>query len=286
MGEASNGLEPAAPYVTRDQQLNLKKHAKGKRGKAKGRKKLGAKKTKRKGTGKIRKGKSRSRGLNTIRAHQSPSPKKRKVDHTADGDAVDVAEDPSETKPKTTRQSRSSNAAKPAPTSKAKAKAKAKASAKRKPAPHAAGSSAGSTSTGKAKAPKAKAQPKARGRPKGKGKDMGQGFVDEQMANPQFNYDQVREMEDLALRFDHDADVKSDQFKAAFRYELPEVESYRFNIYWSRSSVGLTCLKSGKDVANFSFGSSSASDVYKIVVALYCASATATHLIQHVQTKG
>ena len=65
--------------------------------------------------------------------------------------------------------------------------------------------------------------------------------------------------------------VTSPQFKAAARALVPDFSQYRLNIYWTRTGVGVTSLKTGKDALHFSFTSSSAPDPHKLGVALKCA---------------
>eukprot|EP00435_Cladocopium_sp_Y103_P013858 s5066_g3.t1 len=177
-----------------------------------------------------------------------------------------------ETNVKKKRTSRSSSskvatsADEPAKTRKAKGEAAApKSKAKAKPGPKA-----------KAKAsPKGKAapKPKARGRSK---KQPGDDFLERNQASPLFEANMVKEMGDFAKSFDQKLDVKGDSFKEAARAHDPGFTWFRLNIYWSRCSCGVTNKETGKDATSFSFNTSSACDVHKISIAIYCAIHTAT----------
>ena len=86
----------------------------------------------------------------------------------------------------------------------------------------------------------------------------------------------VKEMEDFATSFDEKLDVKGDSFKEAARAHDPGFTWFRLNIYWSRCICGVTNKDTGKDAATFSFNTSSACDVHKISIAIYCAIHAAT----------
>ena len=83
-------------------------------------------------------------------------------------------------------------------------------------------------------------------------------------------------MEDFATYFDEKLDVKGDSFKEAARAHDPGFTWFRLNIYWSRCICGVTNKDTGKDAATFSFNTSSACDVHKISIAIYCAIHAAT----------
>lgn len=150
-----------------------------------------------------------------------------------------------------------SSTAAPKPKAKGKARAKGEAVAKAKASPKA-----------KTKAsPKGKAKAKAKGRPKTGGKAD---FEERHRQSHLFDSDLLASYEKFAKSFDATMEVKSPQFKEQARAELGEYTGYRLNIYWTRCSVGVTDLSSGKDVVNFTFNTSSACDVHKLAVALKC----------------
>ena len=86
----------------------------------------------------------------------------------------------------------------------------------------------------------------------------------------------VRDMEVFAKSFDQTLDVKGDSFKEAARLHNPGFTWYRLNIYWSRCSCGVTNKETGKDASTFSFNTSSACDVHKTSIAVYCGIHAAT----------
>lgn len=138
---------------------------------------------------------------------------------------------------------------------KAKAKAKATAAPKKGAAP-------------KARASEVKPKAKAKGRPK---KDCKDDFMKRSYESEKFNPGQVKMCEKFAKSFDPGMEVKSNAFKQEARGRLPSFSNYRLNIYWTRTSVGVTHVKNNRDVVNFSFNTSSACSVHKIAVALRCA---------------
>lgn len=126
--------------------------------------------------------------------------------------------------------------------------------------------------------PKTKAAPKAKGRPRGPKNDVN--FVDRQRESHLFSAAMVEDFEAFAKKFDISMDVKSTKFKEFARsFQETSYQSYqyyRLNIYWTRTSCGVTEKASYKDAVTFSFNSSSAHDVYKIAVAIRCAMIAAT----------
>ena len=257
LGDGSTDFTP----VTRDDQLRFKGSTKGSKSQNGSK---SQKKVKKRG-----KGKGKKKAPTKVAVGR-----KRKVLKVTEENA-------DETKAKKTRTSRSSSSKvakteevaasvdQPAKTRKAKgqaAAAKSKAT-KAKPGPKA---------KAKAKAsPKGKAapKPKARGRSK---KQPGDDFLERSKESALFEASMVKEMEDFAKSFDPKLDVKGDSFKAAARAHDPGFSWFRLNIYWSRCICGVTSLETGKDAATFSFNTSSACDVHKISIAVYCAIQAAT----------
>ena len=94
-----------------------------------------------------------------------------------------------------------------------------------------------------------------------------------------FNAEMAEGIEKFARSFDTTVQVTSPAFKEVARSHVPKYQSVRLNIYWTRTCVGVTCCKTSKDVATFSFNTSSACDVHEIGVALNCGMRAAT--LQH-----
>ena len=183
-------------------------------------------------------------------------PKKRSKPEAEAVDQVEAVVDEKQPRKRKTRPAEPEgkvSKAKPKPKAKAKAKAKVKAAPK------------------KGAAPKAKAsatKPKAKGRPK---KDRKDDFMERSRESEKFKPGQLKMLENFAKSFDPELDVKSNAFKQEARGHIPPLSTYRLNIYWTRTSVGVTDVKSNRDVVHFSFNTSSACSVHKIAVALGCA---------------
>ena len=274
--------------VTRDQQLRLKNATKGSRTKGNTGGKVSPKKrskcskrnapkknlSKRSKRNAKRKKRSAKRKMleKATEPDVEPAQKKRRSSGSKDGkkkktDSQDTSAcpDPSGQSPEDEKM----------PKAKAKCKASAKSKAKRAP-------KAKCAPKAKAKcAPKRKAAPKAESKAKGKGrgkskKGPGDDFLAIQTQSNLFNAEMAKELEEFAKSFDTTMVVTSPAFKQVARSHVPKYESVRLNIYWTRTSVGVTSLETQKDVATFSFNTSSACDVHKIGVALNCGMRAAT----------
>lgn len=280
-----NANDDDSTPVTRDQQLRLKNATKGSRTKADGKVSHTKKKSRRsKRNGKKKKVSAKRKILEKAEKakeiHVEPAQKKRRsVGSSGSKDGKKTNTDPQ------------GASACPAPSGQSpdekmpKAKAKCKASAKRKAEPKSKLKAPKGKAAAKPKcAPKRKAAPKAESKAKAKArgrskKQPGDDFLESQKKSGLFNAEMAEGMEKFARSFDTTMDVTSKAFKEVARSHVPKYESVRLNIYWTRTCVGVTCLETSKDVATFSFNTSSACDVHKIGVALNCGMRAAT--LQH-----
>ena len=233
---------PEPIVLTRNDQLKMKQTRK-----AKGKKKGSGKKTKKTRRGKATKKVSRKR---KILHNRSPSKKATVEPETS---KVELEGPPQPKRPRRAKTIPSSSSEKP----KAKAKAKS-AAAKKEPKPKAL--------PAKAKA-KAKSTAKSRSRPRRTGIS-----ADQRMQSPLYSDDLVKTLTAAARELDPDACITSNKFKTGVRASLEEFQGHRLNIYWSRAGCGVTSYGEDRDVASFSFNCSSARDVFKLGVAMKCAS--------------
>lgn len=242
---------PEPKILTRNEQLKMKQTRK-----AKGKNKRSGKKTK-----KTRRSKAAKRVSRKRKILQDCSPSKATLEH--ENSNVEFEGAPQTKRPRRARTTASASSKMPKNIPKAKAKAKAKsAAAKREPkAPRTL-----------AKA-KAKAKSTAKSRPRRTGKS-----ADQQMQSPLYSGDLVKTLTAAARELDPDACITSNKFKSGVRGNLESFEGHRLNIYWSRAGCGVTSYEENRDVASFSFNCSSARDVFKLGVAMKCASICAAQL--------
>ena len=251
----------SAGFVTRDQQLKMKRCNESKTTRK-------TKKTKGKKTG----NKKAKKGKQAKKAPHGKANRKRKILKSASKTDLEKSS-PKSKKTKSSVEGAETTSEKlgevnpPEPkTQKARA---AKAKAKTKPAAKAKGS------------PKAKAKSKSKKAANGEGEEKepkrarrGRKPATDPLIHSEHRSDElIKHLMDFAKEFDLEQfpDTKSQAFKDKVREQLKPLDYTSLNVYWSRATCGVHMIESKQDVHHFSFNQSLVPTPWKLLVAIQCA---------------